>query len=143
MYTEFFHNETAPFILDSEAIFSEFYFDVADNHKLTLGLRYTQDRKEVRTRATFYDGPLTSNWNDDALLAGCAYDPTNPNADPAAWSLSAQGAVTFNAACQNDSNQALTVGQRIGSSKRYWSRKCEWCSLLNCEANLWNCSRWL
>ena len=35
VYTENFNNETAPFILDAEAIFSEFYFNVADNHKLT------------------------------------------------------------------------------------------------------------
>ena len=39
VYTENFNNETAPYILDAEAIFSEFYFNVADNHKLTLGLQ--------------------------------------------------------------------------------------------------------
>ena len=42
VYTEHFHNETKPFKLDSRALFTEFYFDVADNHKLTLGLRYTE-----------------------------------------------------------------------------------------------------
>ena len=62
VYTEHFHNETAPFKLDASAIFTEFYFNVADNHKLTLGLRYTEDQKEVNTRATFYDTPLVTSW---------------------------------------------------------------------------------
>jgi len=66
LYTEHFHNETAPFNLDASAIFTEFYFDVADNHKLTLGLRYTEDKKKVRTRATFYDSALVSNWSTAA-----------------------------------------------------------------------------
>ena len=46
-YTEFFHNATPKFELDAQAIFTEFYFDVADNHKLTVGLRYNEDRKEI------------------------------------------------------------------------------------------------
>ena len=66
LYTEHFHNETAPFNLDASAIFTEFYFNVADNHKLTLGLRYTEDKKKVRTRATFYDSALVSNWSTAA-----------------------------------------------------------------------------
>ena len=52
--------------MDASAIFTEFYFDVADNHKLTLGLRYTEDKKKVRTRATFYDSALVSNWSTAA-----------------------------------------------------------------------------
>ena len=62
VYTEHFHNETKPFKLDARALFTEFYFDVADNHKLTLGLRYTEDQKSVRARATFYDSQLVSRW---------------------------------------------------------------------------------
>ena len=46
-----FHNQTNPFNLNARAIFTEFYFDVANNHKLTLGLRYTQDRKDLQARA--------------------------------------------------------------------------------------------
>ena len=111
VYTEHFHNETAPYTLDTKAIFSEFYFDVADNHKLTLGLRYTQDRKEVNTRATFYDIPLISAWTDTATAGGgglnCAYSATNPTPD--AWTISATGKVTFETACQ-------TGG--VGSTKR-------------------------
>ena len=66
LYTEFFHNDTPKFTLDAKAIFTEFYFDVADNHKLTFGLRYNEDRKSVTARATFYEIPLISNWNTAA-----------------------------------------------------------------------------
>ena len=63
IYTEFFHNDTPKFTLDAKAIFTEFYFDVADNHKLTIGLRYNEDRKEVAAAATFYEIPLISAWS--------------------------------------------------------------------------------
>ena len=116
VYTENFNNETAPFILDAEAIFTEFYFDVADNHKLTLGLRYTQDRKEVRTRATFYDSPLVSDWTDAAKLAGCAgQNPALFGTDSTAYTLT-NGAVTFSDTCHiaNSGGRANTVGQVLG-----------------------------
>ncbi len=118
VYTEFFNNETAPFILDAEAIFTEFYFNIADRHKLTLGLRYTQDRKEVRTRATFYDSPTVSDWSTAALAAGCAgINPLLGGTDSTAFTLT-DGAVTFNPTCQTSatSGRANTVGQKIGSS---------------------------
>lgn len=117
VYTEYFHNETAPFLLDAEAIFTEFYFDVADRHKLTLGLRYTQDRKEVRTRATFYDTPTVSNWSAAALAAGCAgQNPALGGTDSTAFTLT-DGAVTFTTTCQTSatSGMANTVGQQIGT----------------------------
>ena len=117
VYTEYFHNETAPFLLDAEAIFTEFYFDVADRHKLTLGLRYTQDRKEVRTRATFYDTPLVSNWSAAALAAGCAgVNPALGGTDSTAFTLT-DGAVAFTTTCQTSatSGMANTVGQQIGT----------------------------
>ncbi len=118
VYTEYFHNETAPFQLDAEAIFTEFYFNIADRHKLTLGLRYTQDRKEVRTRATFYDTPVVSNWSAAALAAGCAgINPALGGTDSTAFTLT-NGAVTFETACQTSatSGMANTVGQQIGTS---------------------------
>ncbi len=42
-----FSTITESYKLDSSAIFTEFYFDVADNHKLTAGLSYNEDRKSV------------------------------------------------------------------------------------------------
>ena len=112
-YTEFFNNDTADYALDAQAIFTEFYFDVADNHKLTLGLRYNEDRKSIKARATFYEIPLISNWS--AAAAGtCGWDGSKfgsvvgTNAAPTG----------INEACQSTAaatkGQALTIGQTIG-----------------------------
>ncbi|MEO1643357.1 MAG: TonB-dependent receptor plug domain-containing protein, partial [Pseudomonadota bacterium] len=50
-----------PYELDSIAVFGEGYFDVNDSLQLTLGLRYTDDKKEVLRIPTFLFTP-------DALL---------------------------------------------------------------------------
>ncbi|NQY12728.1 MAG: TonB-dependent receptor [Henriciella sp.] len=42
-----------PYKLDSFAVFGEGYFDVTDDLQLTLGLRYTDDKKEVGNIPTF------------------------------------------------------------------------------------------
>nr|WP_070958714.1 TonB-dependent receptor [Hyphomonas sp. Mor2] len=46
-----------PYKLDSFAIFGEGYFDVTDDLTLTVGLRYTDDQKEVRRIPTFLSQP--------------------------------------------------------------------------------------
>ena len=111
-YTEFFNNDTADYSLNAQAIFTEFYFDVADNHKLTFGLRYNEDRKSIKARATFYEIPLISNWNTAALAAGCGLQA---NGTYGSFNVDGTGAPdgTFNEACQT-SGAANTVGQTIG-----------------------------
>ncbi|MDC2994880.1 TonB-dependent receptor [Gammaproteobacteria bacterium] len=111
-YTEFFNNDTADYALDAQAIFTEFYFDVADNHKLTLGLRYNEDRKAIKARATFYEIALISDWNADAIAAGCGIQA---NGTFGSFGIGANLAPdgTFNAACQTAGN-ANTIGQTIG-----------------------------
>ena len=105
VYTEHFHNETKPFKLDSRAIFTEFYFDVAEGHKLTLGLRYTEDQKQVTSRATFYDTPLVTAWTD-AQAPNCGIGQAG------AASVAADGTVTAaSAACLAIGS---TKGQQIG-----------------------------
>lgn len=42
-----------PYKLDSFALFGEAYYDVTDDLQFTLGLRYTDDQKEVRRIPTF------------------------------------------------------------------------------------------
>jgi len=117
VYTEYFHNQTNPFNLNARAIFTEFYFDVANNHKLTLGLRYTQDRKDLQARATFYDSPLVSAWDEsDADYAGsggtaaalCRDGAGAPSVDAATGVVSAA----------SDECLAIgaTVGQEIGTA---------------------------
>ena len=122
VYTEYFHNQTNPFNLNARAIFTEFYFDVANNHKLTLGLRYTQDRKDLQARATFYDSPLVSAWNNDTVNAatfGANSDETalaecGEGGDGAASVDAATGVVT--AASTECLAIGATVGQAIGSA---------------------------
>ena len=46
-----------PYKLDSFAVFGEGYFDVTDDLTLTVGLRYTDDQKEVRRIPTFLSQP--------------------------------------------------------------------------------------
>ena len=68
LYTENFHNVTEAYTLDSSALFTEFYFDVNDRHKITLGLRYNQDTKSVVDNAYFYKTPLASNWSSSPVV---------------------------------------------------------------------------
>tara|TARA_B100000900_G_scaffold317411_1_gene276435 strand:+ start:24 stop:3836 length:3813 start_codon:yes stop_codon:yes gene_type:complete len=111
-YTEFFNNDTADYSLDAQAIFTEFYFDVADNHKLTFGLRYNEDRKAVKARATFYEIALISDWNADAIAAGCGIQQ---NGTFGSFGIDSNGLPdgTFNKACQTDGD-TNTIGQNIG-----------------------------
>jgi outer membrane receptor protein involved in Fe transport len=56
--TPFFRNATAEFRLKSYGIFGETYFDFGDKLKLTLGLRYNNDKKYVRSRSTLASFPV-------------------------------------------------------------------------------------
>ena len=119
LYTEFFHNTTESFKLDSSAIFAEFYFDVADNHKLTLGTRYNQDTKSVSVNSTFYKVPLLSAWST-ASAAACGIQA---NGSAGSYTINAAYQVTDNAACFTsngiaapDGKQANTKGQQVGQT---------------------------
>lgn len=50
---EFFNIESDPVESESLALFGEGYFDLGDKTRITLGLRYTDDQKEIRTRQLF------------------------------------------------------------------------------------------
>jgi outer membrane receptor protein involved in Fe transport len=45
-----FKSETGDYEIDSTAIFGEVYYDLNDTMKITLGLRYTEDEKEIKDR---------------------------------------------------------------------------------------------
>jgi len=53
-----FNSETKEYNLDSTAVFGEIYYDFTDTMKLTLGLRYTDDSKDVTSRAPLYAGGI-------------------------------------------------------------------------------------
>ena len=127
LYTEHFHNLTDAYKLDSSAIFTEFYFDINERHRLTAGLRYNEDTKSVSVNATFYKVPVISNWNAGAAGAGgiggdCGFDPATGRAKSATYTAvpgtgGAFNSTSDNAACFNaglDSAGARTIGQQVG-----------------------------
>jgi outer membrane receptor protein involved in Fe transport len=61
--TSFFRNNTDEFNLKSYGIFGEAYFDISDSLKLTVGLRYNDDKKDVRARSTLasFLNPYSNN----------------------------------------------------------------------------------
>ncbi len=50
---EFFNVESDPIETESYAIFGEGYFDLTERTRLTVGIRYTDDDKSIRTRQQF------------------------------------------------------------------------------------------
>lgn len=81
--TPFFHNATPRFGLKSYGIFGETYFDFTDRLKLTLGLRYNNDKKSLRARSTLasflvpygqtgsaYDSPYYGSYDADPVTPG-------------------------------------------------------------------------
>ena len=127
LYTEHFHNLNDFYKLDSTAIFTEFYFDVNDKHRITAGLRYNEDTKSVSVNATFYKVPVISNWAAGKQLANgiggtCGIDPTTGRAGSLTYTIHPQlgipvGLAEKTADCFDKglkSDQVATVGQQIG-----------------------------
>ncbi len=113
LYSENFKNVTEAYGLDSSSIFTEFYFDVGDQHKLTLGLRYNEDTKTIVDNAYFYKVPLASNWRSDVLATCAGYNVVGTNYIPKSISsIGADGTVVYNESCVD--GRAKTTGQRIG-----------------------------
>lgn len=56
----------SPYKLDSLAVFGEGYYDVTDNLRATVGLRYTKDKKEQQNIPTFL------------FVPGAVYGPNTP-----------------------------------------------------------------
>ncbi|MEM6582113.1 MAG: TonB-dependent receptor [Pseudomonadota bacterium] len=52
---EMFTTESDPVKTESYALFGETYFNLNEQTKLTLGLRYTDDKKSIRTRQLFLE----------------------------------------------------------------------------------------
>lgn len=80
--TPFFRNNTAEFRLKSYGIFGEAYLDFSDKLKLTLGLRYNNDEKYVRSRSTLASFPVAYGTTGSAFSTpGAATydaDPVTP-----------------------------------------------------------------
>ena len=81
--TPFFFNATPSFRLKSYGLFGETYFDVSDKLKVTLGLRYNNDKKSVIARSTLasflvpyaqtgsaFDSPFYGSYDADPARPG-------------------------------------------------------------------------
>lgn len=80
--TPFFRSNTDEYRLKSYGVFGEAEWEFSDAIKLTLGLRYNNDRKSVRARSTLvsfpvpvgtasaFDSPYASSFDADAYTAG-------------------------------------------------------------------------
>jgi outer membrane receptor protein involved in Fe transport len=62
--TPFFRNNTDKFRLKSYGLFGEAYYEFNDRLKLTLGLRYNNDKKFVRARSTLASFPVPYSATD-------------------------------------------------------------------------------
>ena len=66
--TPFFHSDTDFYGLTSSAAFGELYFAPAETVKITMGLRFTRDEKEIRDRAPLFAGQPTPIGSDSVVL---------------------------------------------------------------------------
>ena len=129
LYTEHFHNVTDSYKLDSTALFTEFYFDVNEQHRITAGLRYNEDTKGVSVNATFYKVPVISNWDTaggisiaNGIGGTCGIQTDDGESGSVTYTRNpalgnAIVAVSDNSACFTKgfkSDQVNTVGQQVG-----------------------------
>jgi outer membrane receptor protein involved in Fe transport len=79
--TPFFRNNTDNFRLKSYGIFGEAYYEFSDALKLTLGLRYNNDKKNIRARSTLASFLVpfgTANAFDSPFVVAFDADPGTP-----------------------------------------------------------------
>lgn len=83
--TPYFRNQTAIYRLKSYGLFGEAYWDMADRLKLTLGLRYNNDKKYVQARTTLVSFAVPYGSTDafaSPYAAGFDADATTPCTTP-------------------------------------------------------------
>jgi len=85
----YYRNNTNRYTLDSYGLFGEAYFQATDKVKLTVGLRYNSDKKNVSARTTLFSdangGAVlvpygAANITNAAGYAGLDFDPGRPGA---------------------------------------------------------------
>ena len=118
LYSEHYQSLTDTYALDASALFTEFYFDVNDQHKITLGLRYTEDTKEVKVNNYFYKVPLISAWNPankdncDIQADGSSGAVSEKASGLNEFTTTLNTAQCFTGGVTGD--HANTIGQRVG-----------------------------
>jgi outer membrane receptor protein involved in Fe transport len=69
-----FDSHTKKYVVDSTALFGEAYYDLTDATKLTLGLRYTEEEKEVNDRTMMLN--FISSVDDPFLQRSNSWEET-------------------------------------------------------------------
>lgn len=78
----YYRNKGGDLRLKSHGIFGEVYYEVNDDAKLTMGIRYNNDKKSVRARTTLADF-LVPYGSTDAFTSPYLFNPALPyDADP-------------------------------------------------------------
>ena len=134
LYPSFFSNTDDPaggILQDGWAAFGELYFDLTDNVKLTAGLRYNHDEKDIRDSSVLFDSLDASTalgglfgpqpiWIRLGLFQEMAAAAQNPSAQLSAQSAKllefweAQGVYAQNAPAIIGGIAAIGAAQRIG-----------------------------
>jgi len=110
--TPSYRNNTDYFRLKSYGIFGEVYYEFSDRAKLTLGLRYNSDKKNVRARTTlanFLTPHGLDNAFDSPFAARFDADPGTPC--PAGSPVGAAGSV---AGCEAFQNRQVSFKEWTG-----------------------------
>jgi len=72
-----FNSQTDEYTLESLGVFGELYFDINDTMKLTLGLRYTEDEKNVRDRQYLLNIPTVVGVDGSVSVLGASPSVSN------------------------------------------------------------------
>lgn len=120
--TPFFRNHTNDFRLKSYGIFGEAYYNVNDDLKLTLGLRYNDDQKSISARSTLasYLVPFTATnaYTGTGIRAG-GYD-ADPSTTCAITGSSVAGALGSVPGCEAFQNRTASSGEWTGRAVIDW-----------------------
>jgi outer membrane receptor protein involved in Fe transport len=96
--TPFFRNNTDRYSLTSYGLFGEAYLNITDDVKLTAGLRYNNDEKDVSARSTlasfFVPFSTTGSAFNSPAAANFDGDPNRPGVQPFSNRSVSQSAVT-------------------------------------------------
>jgi iron complex outermembrane recepter protein len=125
--TPYFRNSTPNFDLKSYGIFGEAYYNVNDRLKLTVGLRYNNDKKDISARSTLasfpvpytatsaFASPFVNGFNFAGAPASAGIVPFDADPKtPCTSTASATGVVTATTGCELFQNRSVGFSEFTG-----------------------------
>jgi iron complex outermembrane receptor protein len=120
--TPFFRSNTDEFNITSYAAFGETYFQFNDAVKLTLGLRYNHDEKDISARTTlasFYTPFTSTNAFTGTGTRGGGFD-ADPSTTCAVAGSTVAGALGSVAGCEAFQNRTVSFNELTGRAVLDW-----------------------